>query len=87
MIDTYSGGIPIAGYSFMNYADAQAAFGIAGYVNYIVVYLSDQQTSRATAASIQAVSAVIAVLSGDQLVEFTGREIDSFPYRSSRFFF
>jgi len=78
VMDTYSGGIPIGGYSFMNYVDAQAAFGIPGYVNYIVVYLSDQQTSRATAASIQAISADIDVLSSDQLVEFTGREIDSF---------
>jgi ABC-type transport system, involved in lipoprotein release, permease component len=78
VVDTYGGGIPMAGHSFMNYADAQEAFGISGYVNYVVVFLPSEQDPQQVAASIRAAHPEVDVLTGDQLVEFTGREVDSF---------
>jgi putative ABC transport system permease protein len=78
VVDTYSGGIPMAGYSFMNYEDARAAFGVPGYVNYIVVYPVAGHSPQDTAHAIQAAHPDVSVLTNEQLVEFTGRAVDSF---------
>jgi putative ABC transport system permease protein len=78
VIDTYAGGIPMAGYSFMNYEDARDAFGLPGYVNYIVVYPLPGSSPQEIAASIQAAHPDVSTLTNEQLVDFTGRAVDSF---------
>jgi putative ABC transport system permease protein len=77
-IDTYAGGIPIGGYSFMSYSDASALFGLPGYANYVIVFLEDPDAAQQVQAFINNGGGGLEVLTPDELVEVTGQEVESF---------
>lgn len=78
VIATYGGGIPIGGFSFINYDDASELFGLPGYTSFIVVFLSDPAQAGAVVSAIHASHPELDVLTSDQLSAYLNQEIDSF---------
>lgn len=77
VIETYGGGTPFGPYSFVSFSDAES-FTRPGYVNYLVVFLADPAMADEVAASFEGSHPEVEVLSGGQLAEYIGEEIDSF---------
>jgi putative ABC transport system permease protein len=78
VVDTYSGGLPLGSISFINYETASDLFGIPGYTSYLAVFLSDPGAAEAVAGAVGEHGGRLDALTGEQLAEFTGQEVDSF---------
>ena len=78
VVDTYSGGTPFGGYSFMSYEDAADLFGIPGYTNFIVLFLADSAQPDLIAAAIRQAHPELDVLTGDEVSRFVGQQVDAF---------
>ncbi len=78
VIANYGGGIPIGGFSFVNYDDATELFAVRGYTSFVVVFVEDPSQAAAVTDVILALDPQLDVLTGGQLSAYLNQEIEAF---------
>jgi putative ABC transport system permease protein len=78
VVNTYEGGIPTGGFSFINYEDAAELFAVPGYDSFFVVLLEAPGQAESVSTAIRAVDPRLETVTGARLSSYLSGEIDSF---------